>query len=136
MHLARRRSRAEPADAQISEVNLAQVLLTHSYHLPYDAKQLRKMQPYTPIGTLYAASGLRDRGISVAAFDSMLEDPSARFTAVLETHQPKIVAVYEDDFNFLSKMVLDTHAGGSLGDGEGCSCDRCYRHCTWFRFNR
>jgi len=85
---------------------LAHVLLTHSYHLPYDSKQLRKMQPYTPIGTLYAATALRRNGVSVAAFDSMLEEPSAKFAAMLEGHRPKIVAVYEDDFNFLSKMCL------------------------------
>lgn len=85
---------------------MAQVLLTHSYHLPYDSKQLRKMQPYTPIGTLYAATALRAAHIQVVAFDSMLEEPSARFVAMLEEHRPKIVAVYEDDFNFLSKMCL------------------------------
>jgi len=85
---------------------LAHVLLTHSYHLPYDSKQLRKMQPYIPIGTLYAATALRRNGISVTAFDSMLEEPSAKFAAMLEEHRPKIVAVYEDDFNFLSKMCL------------------------------
>jgi anaerobic magnesium-protoporphyrin IX monomethyl ester cyclase len=85
---------------------LAQVLLTHSYHLGYDPKQLRKMQPYTPIGTLYAASALRGNGISVSVFDSMLDDPLEGFRWMLEKHQPKIVAVYEDDFNFLSKMCL------------------------------
>ncbi len=85
---------------------MADVLLTHSYHLPYDAKQLRKMQPYAPIGTLYAASALRERGISVAVFDPMLEEPSAKFAAMLKQHGPKVVAVYEDDFNFLSKMCL------------------------------
>jgi len=85
---------------------LAQVLLTHSYHLGYDPKQLRKMQPYTPIGTLYAASALRKNGISVSVFDSMLDDPSENFRWMLEKHQPKIVAVYEDDFNFLTKMCL------------------------------
>jgi len=84
---------------------LADVLLTHSYHLPYDSKQLRKMQPYMPIGTLYAATALRDHGVSVAVFDSMLEDP-AKFATALERNCPKIVAVYEDDFNFLSKMCL------------------------------
>lgn len=85
---------------------MAHVLLTHSYHLPFDQKQLRKMQPYMPIGTLYAATALRENGISVAAFDSMLEDPSAKLDAILAKDNPKIVAVYEDDFNFLSKMCL------------------------------
>jgi anaerobic magnesium-protoporphyrin IX monomethyl ester cyclase len=64
------------------------------------------MQPYTPIGTLYAATALRGEGISVAVFDSMLEEPSVKFAAMLEKYRPKVVAVYEDDFNFLSKMCL------------------------------
>jgi anaerobic magnesium-protoporphyrin IX monomethyl ester cyclase len=85
---------------------VAHVLLTHSYHLPFDPKQLRKMQPYVPIGTLYAASALRENGISVEVFDSMLEDTSAQFDSFLATCKPQIVAVYEDDFNFLSKMCL------------------------------
>jgi anaerobic magnesium-protoporphyrin IX monomethyl ester cyclase len=84
---------------------VADVLLTHSYHLPYDPKQVRKMQPYPPLGTLYAASVLRSRGISVAVFDTMLQDP-ARFSELLERHKPRFVAIYEDDFNFLSKMCL------------------------------
>ncbi len=85
---------------------MADVLLTHSYHLPFDPKQLRKMQPYAPIGTLYAATALRDHGISVAVFDAMLEPPAEKFLVTLKQQQPKIVAVYEDDFNFLSKMCL------------------------------
>jgi anaerobic magnesium-protoporphyrin IX monomethyl ester cyclase len=85
---------------------VSDVLLTHSYHLPFDAKQLRKMQPYTPIGTLYAATALRDHGITVAVFDAMLEPPGEKLFALLEEQRPKIVAVYEDDFNFLSKMCL------------------------------
>jgi anaerobic magnesium-protoporphyrin IX monomethyl ester cyclase len=82
------------------------VLLTHSYHLHYDRKQTRKMQPYLPLGTLYAASLLRSAGLSVAVFDTMLNDPQKEFQAALDHHQPRIVVVYEDNFNFLSKMCL------------------------------
>jgi anaerobic magnesium-protoporphyrin IX monomethyl ester cyclase len=64
------------------------------------------MQPYLPIGTLYAATALRDHGVSVAVFDAMLEPPGESFRQLLVQQQPKIVAVYEDDFNFLSKMCL------------------------------
>ena len=85
---------------------MADVLLTHSYHLYYDRKQTRKMQPYPPLGTLYAAALLRSAGLSVAVFDTMLNDPEAGFQAALEHHQPRIVVVYEDNFNFLSKMCL------------------------------
>jgi radical SAM superfamily enzyme YgiQ (UPF0313 family) len=85
---------------------VADVLLTHSYHLYFDRKQTRKMQPYPPLGTLYAAALLRSAGISVAVFDSMLNNPEEQFQAALDLHRPKIVAVYEDSFNFLSKMCL------------------------------
>lgn len=64
------------------------------------------MQPYMPLGMLYAATALRKSGFSVAAFDSMLEAPSAGIGKMLTAHRPDIVAVYEDDFNFLSKMCL------------------------------
>jgi anaerobic magnesium-protoporphyrin IX monomethyl ester cyclase len=85
---------------------MADVLLTHSYHLFYDPKQVRKMQPYPPLGTLYAAALLRQHGFSVALFDTMLENPERGFPAALRRHRPRIVAIYEDNFNFLSKMCL------------------------------
>jgi radical SAM superfamily enzyme YgiQ (UPF0313 family) len=59
-----------------------------------------------PLGTLYAATALREKGISVVVLDSMLEDPNATLGKMLAKHQPRIVVVYEDDFNFLSKMCL------------------------------
>lgn len=85
---------------------MADVLLTHSYHLYYDRKQVRKMQPYPPLGTLYAAALLRSAGISVALFDTMLSDPEIGFESTLKQHSPQIVVVFEDNFNFLSKMCL------------------------------
>ncbi|MGA9353727.1 MAG: radical SAM protein [Terriglobales bacterium] len=85
---------------------MADVLLTHSYHLYYDRKQMRKMQPYPPLGTLYAAALLRSQGLAVAVFDTTLNDPEEAFEAALREHRPKIVVVFEDNFNFLSKMCL------------------------------
>ena len=85
---------------------MADILLTHSYHLYYDRKQTRKMQPYPPLGTLYAAAMLRRAGLSVAVFDTMLNDPEEGFAAALNLHQPRLVVVFEDNFNFLSKMCL------------------------------
>ena len=85
---------------------MTDVLLTHSYHLFYDRKQARKMQPYPPLGTMYAAALLRREGFTVALFDTMLEDPVEGFAAALQQHKPRVVAIYEDNFNFLSKMCL------------------------------
>src|SRR5262249_51403431 len=91
---------------QESVLNMAEVLITHSYHLPYDRKQVRKMQPYPPLGTLYAAAVLREAGVPVAVFDPMLTEPLEGFRAALKRHRPTLVAIYEDDFNFLTKMCL------------------------------
>ncbi len=82
------------------------VLLTHSYHMFFDRKQARKMQPYPPLGTLYAAALLRQKGYRVAVFDSMLEDPERGFPEAMARYRPRVVAIYEDNFNFLSKMCL------------------------------
>src|SRR6202167_1587865 len=64
------------------------------------------MQPYSPLGTLYAATDLSDHGLSVAVFDPVLQDPIAAFPEILRQQQPNVLAIYEDDFNFLSKMCL------------------------------
>ena len=82
------------------------VLLTHSNHLFSDRKQVEKMQPYPPQQTLIAASVLREHGIPVALFDPTLVPPEEGFQDALERHQPDMVVVCEDDFNFLSKMCL------------------------------
>src|SRR5437764_3632632 len=85
---------------------MVDVLLTHSNHLASDRKQLRKMQPYPPLQTLLAAACLRRAGYSVALFDPALEPAEEGFTQALERHRPRLVAVCEDNFNFLTKMCL------------------------------
>jgi anaerobic magnesium-protoporphyrin IX monomethyl ester cyclase len=82
------------------------ILLAHSYFLKYDPKQLQKMRPYPPLATLYAASLLRSHGYNVALFDAMLSDGEHEFAEALERHRPRVVVLYEDNFNFLSKMCL------------------------------
>src|SRR6202790_3796188 len=64
------------------------------------------MQPYPPLGTLYAATALREHGYSAAVFDPMLQDPVKGFLEMLRQEKPAVLAIYEDDFNFLSKMCL------------------------------
>ena len=85
---------------------MADILLTHSNHIYYDRKQVRKMQPYAPLQTLLAAACLRRQGYSVALFDSSLEAPQPGFERALELHKPRLVAVCEDNFNYLTKMCL------------------------------
>lgn len=84
----------------------ADVLFTHAYHLAHDPKQWERAQPYPPLGTLYAAAVARQMGLRVAVFDTMLHDPATGFAQALTRHRPRVVVLYEDSFNYLSKMCL------------------------------
>ncbi len=79
------------------------ILLTHANHLYSDRKQVRKMQPYPPLQTLVAAGALRREGFDVAFFDATFETD---FRSALDRARPDLVAVCEDNFNFLTKMCL------------------------------
>lgn len=82
------------------------VLLGQSYYLRFDAKLCEAMQPYPPLGTLYAASALRGRGHSVAVFDAMLAGSEDEWRAVVRRVRPRYAVLFEDHFNYLSKMCL------------------------------
>lgn len=85
---------------------MAEVLFGQSYYLRFDPKLWEAMQPYPPLGTLYAASYLRERGYGVALFDAMLADSEQRWAEALDHHRPRFAVIYEDNFNYLSKMCL------------------------------
>jgi len=79
------------------------ILLTHANHLYSDRKQVRKMQPYPPLQTLIAAALLRRDGHRVVFFDCTFDRD---FISTMDVYQPDLVAVCEDNFNFLTKMCL------------------------------
>ena len=85
---------------------MAQILFGQSYYLRFDPKLWKAMQPYAPLGTLYAASWLRQHGYEVALFDAMLAESEGEWEVALEEHKPQYAIIYEDNFNYLSKMCL------------------------------
>lgn len=85
---------------------MTDILLAHSFFLRFDPKQWRTMQPYAPLGTMYAAAYLREHGYRVALFDSMLANTAHEIVPLLQQHRPRVVVFYEDSFNWLSKMCL------------------------------
>src|SRR5690349_627800 len=85
---------------------MTQILLGQSYFLRFDPKLWDAMQPYPPLGTLYAASYLRQHGYEVALFDAMLAESEAEWAKALDEHRPIYAILYEDNFNYLSKMCL------------------------------
>ena len=84
--------------------NRRPLLLAHSYYLRYDEKQIRKMKPYAPLGTLITAALARERGFEVELFDAMLARGVEAFEEKLDQVGPGIVGILEDNFNFLTKM--------------------------------
>ncbi len=85
---------------------MTDLLFGQSYYPRFDPKLYAAMQPYPPLGTLYAASIMRDHGYSVALFDAMLAQSTDDWAAALDQHKPRYALLFEDNFNYLSKMSL------------------------------
>jgi len=85
---------------------MTEVLLGHGYYLRLDPKQWAAAQPYPPLGTLYAGALLREAGHRVALFDAMLARSERGWEAALERERPSVAVLFEDSFNYLSKMCL------------------------------
>lgn len=62
--------------------------------------------PYPPLGTMYAAAYIRARGYQVAMFDAMLAESEDEWARALDRHVPRYAVIFEDNFNYLSKMCL------------------------------
>src|SRR5687767_2329738 len=82
------------------------ILVGHSYFLRFDQKQLARAKPYPPLATLQVAALLRGAGQQVGLFDAMLAEGTEEFTTALAATSPSVVVLYEDNYNFLSKMCL------------------------------
>ena len=85
---------------------MTDILFGQSYYLRFDPKLWAAQQPYPPLGTLYAAAVMRQAGYDVALFDAMLAESEAEWAAALDAHRPRFAVIYEDNFNYLTKMCL------------------------------
>src|SRR5438045_967029 len=82
------------------------ILFTHSYFLRFDPKQWKTAQPYAPLGTMYAASLMRENGYSVSIFDTMFVHTPQEIIPHIQKNRPKFFVIYDDGFNYLTKMCL------------------------------
>lgn len=85
---------------------MKKILFTHSYFLRFDPKQWATKQPYAPLGTLYAASFMKENGYSVSFFDTMFSNSPEEVIPVIKNECPDIFVIYDDGFNYLTKMCL------------------------------
>ncbi|MEL7003065.1 MAG: radical SAM protein, partial [Bacteroidota bacterium] len=106
------------------------ILFTHSYFYKFDAKQWGFKQPYPPLGTILAASVMREEGFSVALTDTALADGPDIIHPVIKQETPKYLVVYDDGFNYLTKMCLTTMREAAfemmkMGKDQGCTVMVC-----------
>ena len=69
------------------------ILLANPLFLNQDEAEREMMTPYFPLGLLYLASYLRERGFSVEIFDGTFAEGQAAFVETLDRHQPRLVGL-------------------------------------------
>lgn len=106
------------------------ILFTHSYFYKFDSKQWGFKQPYPPLGTILAASVMREEGFKVGLVDTALADGPEIIAPVLKKTPPKYLVIYDDGFNYLTKMCLTTMREAAfdmiqMAKGQGCQVILC-----------
>jgi len=82
------------------------ILIGQSYFRILDPKELARRMPYPPLGTLYAAAILQVLNHKIIFFDSMMSSNPDEFIEKIETEKPDFILLYDDEFNYLTKMCL------------------------------
>ena len=85
---------------------MTDILITHSYFLRFDPKQWKAQQPYPPLATLFASSVLMKENYSLVFHDMMFAQKANEIEAIIAANQPKYFVIYDDGFNYLTKMCL------------------------------
>lgn len=94
---------------------MKRILFSHSYFYKFDAKQWKAAEPYPPLMTITAAALLRENGFEVALFDVGLRDNSDELEGYLERLKPDYFVIFDDGFNYLTKMCLTTMREAAFG---------------------
>lgn len=85
---------------------MANVLVSNTYFLALDPKQQDNMQPYPPLGALYAAAVLERDGHHVEFIDTIFEPSAANVFPLIQQFSGGIFLICDDGFNYLTKMCL------------------------------
>src|SRR5579859_1531390 len=101
------------------------LLFSHSYFMRFDPKQWATGQPYPPLATIGAAALMRGQGYKVSLFDTMFEESAEGVIPHLSAQAPDFFIVYDDGFNYLTKMCLTNMREAafrmiSLAHQQGC----------------
>ncbi|MGB0999437.1 MAG: B12-binding domain-containing radical SAM protein [Flavobacteriales bacterium] len=104
---------------------MSKLLFSHSYFYKMDPKQWKTGMPYPPLGTITAAAFMKEKGHEVSLFDVGLKASPAEIQDVIEKEQPDFFVIYDDGFNYLTKMCLTNMREAAfemikIGKVKGC----------------
>ncbi len=101
------------------------VLISNSYFYRLDRKQWKFKQPYPPLASLQAAAVVRKAGYITDFTDVSLFYSPAEIERSLRHENPEYFVIYDDGFNYLTKMCLTVMREAafqmtSLAKDHGC----------------
>lgn len=99
---------------------MAKLVLAHPVFLAHDEVEREAASPYFPLGLLYLASYVRERGHEVSIFDGTFSDGEEAFVAHVAQHQPDVVGIAalitsRNSALSLARLAADTGASVVLG---------------------
>jgi anaerobic magnesium-protoporphyrin IX monomethyl ester cyclase len=83
------------------------ILFANTYFYRFDEKQWKMQKPYPPYNTILAAAIMREKGFEVGLFDANLKQNPLEIENKIIAFQPRYLVIYDDSFNYLSKMCLN-----------------------------
>lgn len=84
------------------------ILIGHSYFLALDPKEMATQKPYPPLASITLAAWIKQElGFEADFYDVMFDASESGLLRCIEQSQPDVFILYDDDFNFLTKMCLE-----------------------------
>lgn len=84
------------------------ILISHSYFHKLDSKEAAIHKPYPPLAPLYLAALIKHELNSDVFFhDVMFDQDEGPLVKYINLINPDLVIIYDDDFNYLTKMCLE-----------------------------
>lgn len=84
------------------------ILISHSYFLYLDPKEAANQKPYPPLASITLAAWIKQElGLDADFYDVMFDKDPGGLAGAIRKLQPDVFILYDDDFNFLTKMCLE-----------------------------
>ena len=94
----------------------ADIILANSYFIARDRKHQRIEGPFPPLGLLYLAAVLREKGHGVQIFDGTFKPGPREFGSAIDAVRAKTVGIYSTVISRDSALEM-----ASIAKGKGCT---------------